>query len=250
MTADREHGPSEDRPFSAAAAENGWAGGHGEGAQSTTATLADGLTVPLLATHGDDGADPDRVARVEAALSAVDNRTDETDPTPGGSLFETPLPAAATRAWEQVRTPGATLDIEADDTVLADPVALERILVTAFANAVEHAADAPAPGSLSVEYSTSPGQAVSVVLSRSRDAEADPLTVTVGALAEGFFVADDGPGFPPDVEAAAFESGEPDPTGLGLAAIEWFAGLQGWSVRATTGRDGGARLEFTGVEAE
>ena len=224
--------------------------GHGETAQPLTSTLADGLTVPLLAGHGDSdrsGADPERVRRVEAALAAADG-TDPPPDDPGDALLETPLPAAATRAWEQVRTPGVALDIETDETVLADPVALERILVTAFANTVDHAADAPAEGSLSIEYSSSPGQVVSVVLSRSRGAEADPLTVTVGALAEGFFLEDDGDGFPPEVEAAAFEPGEPDPKGLGLAAIEWFATVQGWSVRATTGRDGGARLEFTGVE--
>ncbi|GAA0647108.1 PAS domain S-box protein [Salarchaeum japonicum] len=72
-------------------------------------------------------------------------------------------------------------------------------------------------------------------------------TVTVGVLDDesGFFVADDGPGFPTDV----LRRGAPGPEEghYGLHVVERVADAHGWTVRFTNGADGGARVEFRDV---
>jgi signal transduction histidine kinase len=76
------------------------------------------------------------------------------------------------------------------------------------------------------------------------------VTVTVGGLPDGFYVADDGEGVPPADRDRVFERGYTtgDGTGLGLSIVEQIVGAHGWSVRATESEDGGARFEITGVE--
>ncbi|MFB6136451.1 MAG: sensor histidine kinase [Halobacteriaceae archaeon] len=76
------------------------------------------------------------------------------------------------------------------------------------------------------------------------------VSVRVGALEDGLYVEDDGPGIPPDEREAVFDAGystAADGTGVGLHVVESVADAHGWSVRATESRTGGARVEITGV---
>jgi len=128
------------------------------------------------------------------------------------------LAALADDCWETVQTSDATLTVTVDCPVQADEDRLARILEDLFRNAVEHGGD--------------------------------DVTVTVGELPDGFFVADDGPGIDEDAREAVFESGystSHDGTGLGLAIVRQIAEAHGWDVRATAATDGGARFEITGV---
>jgi signal transduction histidine kinase len=77
------------------------------------------------------------------------------------------------------------------------------------------------------------------------------VIVTVGDLEDGFYVADDGVGIPPDDREAVFESGysADDGTGLGLSIVRQVATEHGWDVSLTGSDAGGARFEFTGVES-
>ncbi|GAA0206539.1 ATP-binding protein [Halobaculum roseum] len=82
------------------------------------------------------------------------------------------------------------------------------------------------------------------------DHAGDDVTVTVGRIdgvgRSGFYVADDGPGIPPDRRETVFERGHTtadDGTGFGLAIVAEIAGAHGWSVRATDADAGGARFE-------
>ncbi|WP_123622702.1 GAF domain-containing protein [Halorubrum sp. CSM-61] len=129
------------------------------------------------------------------------------------------LSDAAERAWRTVDTEGATLDPpETSLTVEADPERLRTLLENLFTNSVEHGTD-PAPDS-------------------------DGVTVGVGALPAGFYVADDGAGFDVDSETA-FEYGtstDPRGTGFGLAIVREIAAAHGWAIDAVD--DDGARFEF------
>ena len=96
-----------------------------------------------------------------------------------------------------------------------------------------------------------PPTAGSAVNGASAPDDGVTVTVTVGALDDGFYVADDGPGIPPEEREAVFESGYStggSGTGLGLSIVEQVAREHGWTVDLEEGADGGARFEFAGVE--
>ena len=80
---------------------------------------------------------------------------------------------------------------------------------------------------------------------------ASDVTVTIGDLDDGFFVADNGPGIPPEERDAVFESGhstKEDGTGFGLSIVKEVVKTHGWEVGVTESEAGGARFEITGVE--
>jgi signal transduction histidine kinase len=140
-----------------------------------------------------------------------------TDPQPVS------LEDLAERAWATVDTGDATLAVDDDEYIRADPDRSVQLFENVFRNAAEHG---------------------------SRDH--DPVTVTVGGLPgdDGFYVADDGAGIDPDVREDLFETGVTGDggTGLGLAIVDRIADAHDWTVTATDGEDGGARFEFRGVE--
>jgi signal transduction histidine kinase len=77
------------------------------------------------------------------------------------------------------------------------------------------------------------------------------VTVTIGDTADGFYVADDGPGIPEERREDVFEAGystAEDGTGFGLRIVGQIARAHGWSVRATGSAAGGARFEIGGIE--
>jgi len=122
--------------------------------------------------------------------------------------------------WDAVETAEATLSVESNRPIRADRSRVRQLLENLFRNAVEHGGE--------------------------------DVQITVGALEEGFFVADDGPGIPPDERETVFESGyttREDGTGFGLAIVAEIADAHDWDVAVTDSEDGGARFEITGVEA-
>jgi len=131
------------------------------------------------------------------------------------------LSAVVGDCWETVETAEASIDVETDRAVLADRNQLKQLLENLFRNAVVHGGDG--------------------------------VTVTVGDLPEGFFVADDGVGFPGADHEQVFESGQTadrDGVGIGLTIVQQIAERHDWSVRATDSADGGARIEFSGVDLQ
>ncbi|CQR48998.1 Sensor histidine kinase TmoS [Haloferax massiliensis] len=76
------------------------------------------------------------------------------------------------------------------------------------------------------------------------------MTVRVGPLGDrdGFYVADDGPGIPPDERPRIFEAGyttSSEGTGFGLSVVMSVVNAHGWSVWFVESDDGGARFEIT-----
>ncbi|MFB6156500.1 MAG: PAS domain S-box protein [Haloferacaceae archaeon] len=124
------------------------------------------------------------------------------------------------RSWEAVEGEGRELEVAVEGRVPADEGRLRRLFENLFRNSVEHGGD--------------------------------DVTVTVGDLPDGFYVADDGPGVPEADRDQVFDSGystADEGTGFGLAIVRRIAEAHGWEVRLTTAADGGARFEFSGVEA-
>jgi PAS domain S-box-containing protein len=129
------------------------------------------------------------------------------------------LAGLARECWRNVDTGDATLSVAAERTVRADRSRLQQLLENLFRNAVEHGATDNETG----------------------------LTVTVGDLGGGFYVADDGAGLPGagDIFETGYSAAE-DGTGFGLAIVERVADAHGWTVDALD--DGGARFEVSGDE--
>jgi signal transduction histidine kinase len=133
-------------------------------------------------------------------------------------------------AWGTVETPGVSLVVETDATVLAAPARLRRLFENLFRNSVEHGQPGGEGG----------------------------LTVTVGDLADagdgssaGFFVADDGVGIPTERRDEVLDDGfttNADGTGLGLSVVQSIADAHDWEVRVAESESGGARFEFAGTE--
>ena len=124
------------------------------------------------------------------------------------------------RCWSNIETADATLTIEDDQQIEADPDRLARLLENLFRNAVDHAGD--------------------------------EVGVKVGPLENGFFVEDDGPGIPAedrdDVLDADYTTVD-EGVGLGLAIVQRIAEAHGWSVSVTAADSGGARIEMAGQVA-
>jgi PAS domain S-box-containing protein len=141
-------------------------------------------------------------------------------------------------AWAEIDAPDATLEVEADIVMRADETYVRHMFRNLFENAVEHGSTSPR--SQAHEDATQHGGA--------------DVTVRVGELPTGFYVADDGPGIPPEERDAVFEAGyttaaDKGGTGLGLAFVEELAEVYGWDCEVTESESGGAQFEFRNVDS-
>jgi len=121
-------------------------------------------------------------------------------------------------SWQTVETNGARLENDTTSCVVADKIRLRQLLENLVRNAVEHT-------------------------DRS-------VTITVGELADGFYVEDDGPGIPAADRTTIFENGystDPDGTGFGLSIVATVVEEHDWSITVAESASGGARFEITGV---
>jgi signal transduction histidine kinase len=186
------------------------------------------------AEHFDAVADAhDRMGRIIRDVLMLARGPEVIDPSESISIED-----AAEEAWGSVETEGATLTLSGPlPAPTADPDRVRRLLENLFRNSVEHGTpdghgdDAAAPPNAGTEGETAPAGA----------------TVTVGSLDDGFYVADDGPGIPPEEQDAVFEPGystDNGGTGLGLAIVDEIAAAHGWDLTLTTSADGGARFEI------
>jgi PAS domain S-box-containing protein len=149
------------------------------------------------------------------SLARQGRTVDDTRPVRLGEVAE--------KAWSAVDTDDATL--RTDDglgTVAADEDRLLQALENLFRNSVEHGGST--------------------------------VTVRVGSLSDesGFYVADDGPGVPPDERDDVFEHGyttEDGGTGFGLSIVRSIFEAHDWNLSLGEGHEGGARFEVQTGEA-
>ncbi len=148
-------------------------------------------------------------------LAREGNTVEETQPVCVPDLTRR-LTDASTGQEPSLEFPAADGDDVPEWTITGDDRRIERILDNLLRNSVEHSDDS--------------------------------VTVRVGRLEDdGFYVADDGPGIPPEKRDAVFEYGtsyDDGGTGLGLAIVSELAQAHGWAIGVTDSWAGGARFEF------
>ncbi|WP_435067872.1 PAS domain S-box protein [Haloplanus sp. C73] len=144
------------------------------------------------------------------------------------------LSSLAERCWTTVPTAEATLVTQTERSVRADRDRLQQLLENLVQNAVEHGSTGnQTPSDDAVDHG---GKAV---------------TITIGEMADGFYVADDGPGIPESEREDVFEAGYStveDGTGFGLRIVRQVAEAHEWDIDLCESEGGGARFEFRGVE--
>ncbi|MFC7078592.1 hybrid sensor histidine kinase/response regulator [Haloarcula halophila] len=136
-----------------------------------------------------------------------------------GTAEPVTLSELAEECWQTTPSADATLAVETDQTISSDRSRLQQLFENLFRNAVNHGGG--------------------------------EVTVTVGEIADGFYVADDGAGIPDEERDNIFEAGystADDGTGFGLAIVKEIVEAHGWEIRVTDSESGGARFEITGVE--
>ncbi|QLG49473.1 PAS domain-containing sensor histidine kinase [Natrinema halophilum] len=128
------------------------------------------------------------------------------------------LSTLVTECWETVATADATLRVDFDGVIYADSSRIRNVFENLFRNAIEHGGT--------------------------------DVSVSVGVVEDGFYVADDGPGIPEAERDRVLEPGwttTEDGTGLGLNIVLEIAQAHGWDVSVSESEAGGARFDFTGV---
>jgi signal transduction histidine kinase len=199
-------------------------------------TVAHDIRNPLLVARGNLELVETDDERIDAAHLAIDRAEEILDDllryARDGEWTAASKPVELSQltraAWETVPTRDATLRVETDRVVSADPGRTRQLFENLIDNAVRHG-----------------GADVTVTV--------DDLSQRPGGRQPddtGFVVEDDGPGIPPDRRERVFESGVSTAggTGYGLAIVSRLAVEQGWTVAVTESDSGGARFEFTGVD--
>lgn len=136
-----------------------------------------------------------------------------------GELEPVEIGTLAQNSWSGLPTTDATLEVESEPAVQADPEALTRLLDNVLRNAIEHGGP--------------------------------DVCVRIGSLEDGFYVADDGAGVKPSDRESVFEPGvtsKDDGLGFGMASVRQIAMAHGWAVSIADSESGGARIEFTDVD--
>lgn len=129
------------------------------------------------------------------------------------------LPDLLSDCWKNIETKSAEVRIETNQRIRADRSRVEQLFENLIRNAIEHGGE--------------------------------NVTVTVGPLPDGFYVADTGPGIPEDRRESVFDAGystSDGGTGIGLKIVEQIVNAHGWDITVTGGSGDGARFEITGVE--
>ncbi|WEL18405.1 Signal transduction histidine kinase [Halorhabdus sp. SVX81] len=130
----------------------------------------------------------------------------------------TELPSLVESVWQLDSPDSATIEIDmADGTeVVAETETVRPLVENLLKNAVDHAGP--------------------------------EVTVRVGTMGRGFFVADDGPGIPSEERDRIFEEGyttAEEGSGTGLTIVSETVAQQGWELDVTESEAGGARFEIT-----
>jgi len=180
--------------------------------------LSNAKTAAQLARTTDDA---DAFDQLEAQHERMGEMIDDllTLAREGETISETERVDVATiaaEAWDSFSCPANTLNLPDDELMInSDTSRLRRLLENVLRNAVEHSSS--------------------------------PVTVTVGQLDNGFYLADNGPGIDEYERDQVFEPGyttTESGTGFGLSIVKRIADTHGWNISLTDSETGGTQFEF------
>lgn len=173
----------------------------------------------------DNEVDSEHIEAIDRALSRMDSLIEDLlalarQNEEIGDLELVDLAEMAESCWDVVETSTATVEINTDKRVLADRSRLSQVFENLIRNAIEHS-----------------------------DGE---TTVTIGNIADGFYIEDTGPGIPEEYRDEVFTAGystATDGTGFGLNIVADVVDAHGWDIDIVEGSSGGARFEIRGVKS-
>jgi len=197
--------------------------------ESFASVVSHDLRNPLNVASGHlalarEGGDDEHLTAVANALDRMDGLIEDLltlaqEGEDVGEVDAVDLGEAVRGCWATVATGDARVDVQVDAAIRADPGRLKQLLENLFRNAIDHGGDG--------------------------------VTVTVGDLEDGFYVADDGPGIPESERDDVFEAGYSTTeagTGFGLSIVREIAEAHGWTVTVGESTAGGARFEVRDVD--
>jgi PAS domain S-box-containing protein len=195
-------------------------------------------SLELLEGQVGDTAEYDRIDRsldrmdalIEDVLTLARQGEEVTDPE------QVALESVVREAWANVAASDAKLATYGSRTVEADTQRLKQLLENLFRNAVEHGSTSDRTQADDAVEHAGPG-----------------VTITVGALEDGFYVADDGPGIDPTARETVTETGystSREGTGIGLTIVQSVVDAHDWDLAITDSDTGGARFEITGLAGD
>jgi len=121
--------------------------------------------------------------------------------------------------WQRVESEASTLDTTVEQPIRADRFRLKQLVENCLRNAIEH--------------------------------NDEPVRISVGALDDGFYIADDGRGIPESHKEQVFDTGYTTAetgTGFGLEIVSHVADAHDWELTLAESTAGGLRLEITDVQ--
>lgn len=196
--------------------------------QEFASVVSHDLRNPLQVAQGrlelvESQAESEHIEAIEHAHDRIQTLTEEllSLAREGGAVsdeHEIDVRTLAQECWANVETVDATLRIEGDRTVEGNRSRLKQVFENIFRNAIEHAGPQAA--------------------------------VTVGAMPDGVYIEDDGPGIAPEARERVFELGystSSTGTGFGLSIVKDIVEAHGGTVTMAEGTEGGARFELTGL---
>lgn len=161
----------------------------------------------------------DAISRIEEMFENVMELAHGTDLI--SNLEPVTLRMVIDQCWPSTDEAELEVAVDSEYRFEADPERLRSLLENLFRNAVQHAGP--------------------------------DVTVTVGTIenSPGFYVEDDGPGIPEEdrehIHDSDYSKGDGG-SGLGLTIVKQIVDAHGWEIDVTSGEDGGARFEVTGLE--
>lgn len=165
----------------------------------------------------------DVIADSQRQLSRIVDKVVElaSEERPGRSPEGLWLSTLSREVWDTLEVGDATLTIAQDVHFVADRESTSLFLQIVLKNAIQHGGS--------------------------------DVTVTVGTLEDGVYVADDGPGIDVEPVDRVFDAGyttDPGSTGFGLYVARSIADEHGWTITIAESDGGGARFEIHGPTAE